>query len=705
MTSIFPKQSIRLSRWLPFAAASCFFFFLCLKGGFFGFIGAYPLEIPIPFVAERIVIPGGKFILLFSSIWLACILLLLLYPRGLSDISGKIILLILAAVCRIAFLFHEPSDDIFRYLWEGRLICQGINPYVHAPDDPALAELAARDPFHRRINHPDMPAAYPPLTLIIFAVTGLICYNPMAIKILISLFDLTAIYYVFLLLQHRKLDVRWAILYAFNPVILLSFSGQGHFDVIQITFMLAAIHSYDRKKWPGMFIFLGLAVQIKYVAAMTIPFFIRRENLKSSGLILFVVGVPYLPFVETILPLDGGRVFHSLFTFGSEFAFNGSVHGLLRAMLQGISPATRICSVLFLVSLAIGLVWFHPVKNPRFGNDPVSGCFFAMGAILIFSPTVHFWYLSWMIPFLALRPTASWIVLCLTVSGYFIANGIAHHTGEWRLPVWAQVSEWLPFWLLFFRDIYFAIHRGLSRADTKSPQTLSVVIPVLNEGERIIECIASIRRDPAVNEVIVADGGSSDQTALFAEQAGATILTHKASIEKGGGRGGQIGAGVRAATGDVIAIVHADARIRAPVFSKILSVLKRQPMICGGAVGCVFNESDWRLRILEFANDFRMVCLGISFGDQVQFFRKRPVTEGDVFPDIPLMEDVELSLRLHRLGRQIFLFGDIPVSARRWKSKGYMRSLQVIRLVSSYLWQRMWRMPDTVSMYRKYYGQ
>jgi len=381
MTSIFPNQNIRLSQWLPFAAAACCFFFLCLKGGFFGFIGAYSMHIPVPFAAERIVIPGGRFIFLFSLIWIGCILLLLLYPRGLSDRSGIVLLLVLAAVCRIAFLFHEPSDDIYRYLWEGRLICRGINPYLHAPDDPALAELAAHDPFHGSINHPDLPAAYPPLTLVMFAVTGRIWYHPLAIKILMILFDLAAICYTFRLLQHRKLPLQWVILYAFNPVILLSFAGQGHFDVMQITFILAAIYNYDRKKWRAMFVFLGLAVLIKYIAAIIILFFMRRENLKFSGLIPFIMGLFYLPFLYH----GGEQVFHSLFAFGSEFAFNGSIHALFRAVLGGISPATLTCSAAFLFFWAIGSFYFHPVLNQRFKDDPISGCFFAIGALLLFS--------------------------------------------------------------------------------------------------------------------------------------------------------------------------------------------------------------------------------------------------------------------------------------------------------------------------------
>ena len=95
--------------------------------------------------------------------------------------------------------------------------------------------------------------------------------------------------------------------------------------------------------------------------------------------------------------------------------------------------------------------------------------------------------------------------------------------------------------------------------------------------------------------------------------------------------------------------------------------------------------------------------MGIGFGDQVQFFRRKPVLERDLFPIIPLMEDVELSLRLKRLGRQAFLFGDALISARRWKIEGFRNSISIICRVALYLWQRIWRKPDTLAMYYSYY--
>ncbi len=205
-------------------------------------------------------------------------------------------------------------------------------------------------------------------------------------------------------------------------------------------------------------------------------------------------------------------------------------------------------------------------------------------------------------------------------------------------------------------------------------------------------------------EAILVDGGSIDDTPLQAVQAGARVIRHDAPPGAGGGRGGQIRAGVAAAEGDVVAVVHADTRVAADEFGRMLALLRQQPMIVGGAIGGCFQGRGIPLRLLEAANDFRAVFLGISFGDQVQFFRRRPAAAADLYPDIPLMEDVELSLRLQGLGRTAFLFGEAEISARRWRSGVSRRAGLIIRLFASYLWQRLFGPPDTLAMYRKYYG-
>ena len=271
-------------------------------------------------------------------------------------------------------------------------------------------------------------------------------------------------------------------------------------------------------------------------------------------------------------------------------------------------------------------------------------------------------------------------------------------------PVWGQVIVRIPFLFLSAWNTawsWLSVHKPLH---TLPCRTLSIVIPTRNEDTFIERCIRSVIRNPYVCEVIVVDAASHDRTHLLAQQAGGHVLIHDRPIEDGGGRGGQIKAGINAAIGDAVAVVHADTVLPGGEIGRLMEVLNRCPDIIGGAVGCRFDSSAPRYRFIELANDFRAAFFKISFGDQVQFFRRVPVVSQNLFPDMPIMEDVEFSIRLRRQGRRTFLFGKALASVRRWEQVGGKNAAWVIKNVAIFLVRRLIQQPDTVRIYRQYYG-
>ncbi|RJP80088.1 MAG: glycosyltransferase [Desulfobacteraceae bacterium] len=679
------KRSCDHNRF-PFFVVAFLLILLCVQGGFRGYIGEHPIHFP-----------AGGFILLFGATWILCLLLFFFFPKEITVKNGMLLILVLSLLARVALLPHAPSDDVNRYLWEGKLIHQGISPYTHAPDHAVLSDLAAGDFFHAGINHPDLPAAYPPLILILFSIAGSICYSPYTVKALVLLFDMGTVFLILRLLQQRGLGMRWSLLYALNPVVLYAFSAHGHFDVIQHFFIIGSLVWFEKKSWIPMFLFAGLAVQSKYVAAVAIPFLVNRRNYPFAVFALVAAAAPFFGIPDTGV----ADFFYSLQKFGEEYAFNGSIHGLLRAAFGEIQPATMICKIGLCMLLVSGLGYFHPETDSRFQNDPLSGIFFSLGAVLLLMPTVHFWYITWIIPLLPFRPSKAWLVLCASISFYFV--GMDDQTGIRDFPVWAQILVWLPFYLVLIREGYLLFQRGRSRFGASLHHSLSVIIPAKNEESHIRDCIRSIRSDRSVREIVVVDGGSDDNTAAAALQEGAVVIEHPDAPGRGGGRGGQIRRGILSAQGDIIAVVHADVRPACSTFTEIRNLLEKNPDIIGGAVGGVFDDADRRLRIVEWLNEFRALVFSIGFGDQIQFFRKQPVVEKDLFPDIPLMEDVELSLRLNQAGRQIYLFGNARISSRRWKAAGIRNGFSVVKRMVAFLRKRKSGLPDTVSMYRSYY--
>jgi len=641
------------------------------------------------------------FILVYLLLTFLMVCLVLFFPGDLSVGKKSVLILGISILVRCALIPFEPSDDINRYLWEGKLVSEGVNPYFFSPDFFHQSDLAAQDIFYPYINHPENPAAYPPMMLLIFSLPSLTFYSPVMIKMMVMLFDMLTIFVMLLLLQEKKQNLRWVLLYAVNPIILFAFAGQGHFEPVQIFFFGAALLAFMKKKWVWMFLFLGLSFQVKYVAVLTIPFFIARENLKYIWVLIVSALVFYIPFI------DGNpyQLFSCLVKFGEEYAFNGSVHKALWLMTGDMKHATFLCKIAFIISFFALLYLFHPARNRRFKGNPAYGSLSVLLALILLSPTVHYWYLTWLFPFFLLIRKKSVMVLFVFACFYFPVFDIQYSSGVWILPGIYMIYEWIPFYLVLFFEVFFLL-KGLGlKKEFDESASLSVIIPAYNEAGRVGRCIKTIFMDPAVTEVIVADGGSDDETLKHAAELGAQVVVADQDPEDGGGRGGQILAGLKKATGELIVIVHADTLPAPHTFTRIRNVMNLNLNMSGGSAGSRFDSPGFRYRFLDFLNDLKAGFLNLSFGDQIQFFRRKQMIDNNLFPDIPLMEDVELNLRLSLLGNTTYLFGKSAVSVRRWEKKGMENSVSVIKRVLIYLVSRLFKNPDTVNMYYDYYGR
>jgi len=211
------------------------------------------------------------------------------------------------------------------------------------------------------------------------------------------------------------------------------------------------------------------------------------------------------------------------------------------------------------------------------------------------------------------------------------------------------------------------VAQGLSNGSCyRRPVRLSVVIPALNEANRVVDAINSARA-PGV-EVVVADGGSRDATRELAAAAGALVVNSST------GRAEQLAAGVRASCGDAILLLHADTRLPSGFDSAIASALEDARTV-GGAFRMRFEEAGWALRVIEWGVRLRVAIFGLPYGDQALFVRRRTLDAIGGIPSAPIMEDLDLVRAMRGCGR-LALF-DLPVttSARRYQTRGIPRTL------------------------------
>lgn len=209
---------------------------------------------------------------------------------------------------------------------------------------------------------------------------------------------------------------------------------------------------------------------------------------------------------------------------------------------------------------------------------------------------------------------------------------------------------------------------------------VSIVIPVLNEADRLPGLLARLApwRDRA--EVLVVDGGSHDGTLEAARAAGWVRVLSAAP-----GRARQMNAGAAAAAGDLLLFLHADVSLPATALDDIRAALA-DPGVVGGRFDVRLDGRGPIYRVVEVFMNLRSRWTGIWTGDQAIFVHRAVFERLGGFPEIPLMEDVEFTRRLKREGPGACLRARVLASARKWEREGPVRTILLMWALRFLYW-------------------
>lgn len=198
---------------------------------------------------------------------------------------------------------------------------------------------------------------------------------------------------------------------------------------------------------------------------------------------------------------------------------------------------------------------------------------------------------------------------------------------------------------------------------------LSIVIPVLDEARNLEALLPALESACPGAEVVVVDGGSEDGTPeVIARFPWVTLVGSPR------GRARQMNAGAAAARGDVLLFLHADTRLPTGAAAAVLAALD-DPAIVGGRFDVAFDNTRPAFRMIAALMNLRSRLSGICTGDQAIFVKRRTFEALGGYPDIPLMEDIELTRRLKRAGRLACLRERLVTSARKWEREGIIRTI------------------------------
>jgi len=206
-----------------------------------------------------------------------------------------------------------------------------------------------------------------------------------------------------------------------------------------------------------------------------------------------------------------------------------------------------------------------------------------------------------------------------------------------------------------------------------SPATVSIVVPALNEATRIESCLRRLRSDFPGCELVVVDGGSTDDTVDLAARQAHTIRS-------AAGRAIQMNTGAAVTSGDVLWFIHADCQVP-PDALELLRQALRDPDVVGGGLQLSFDQRSLSLYYLAASSNVRARRLNWIFGDQAMFVRREVFDAVGGFPQLPLMEDLEMSRILRRRGRLVVLPTTVIASARRLVEQGVWRMTVLMQLL------------------------
>jgi len=323
----------------------------------------------------------------------------------------------LGLVFRFVFMGAIPnlSQDFYRFLWDGRLMVAGINPYLITPETylesgnlivPQAQELyqgmGALNGSHY--------SNYPPINQLCFAIAGLvsgksILGSVIVLRLLIILADIGILYFGKKLLEKLRLPTYRIFWYFLNPFIIIELTGNLHFESVMLFFLVASLYLIHEKKWFWSAVLLGASVSVKLIPLLFLPlffqWFVKKESLWSGFIsltkfyfvVLLTVVLSFAPFLSSEFVINFSKTISLWF---QNFEFNASIYYIIRWIgfkTIGWNIIEDVGKILPLIVVAFLMIMSFFRKN-KSTTQLIPAMLLCISFYFLLSTTVHPWYVA-----------------------------------------------------------------------------------------------------------------------------------------------------------------------------------------------------------------------------------------------------------------------------------------------------------------------
>jgi len=365
--------------------------------------------------------------------------------------------ILIAIVCRLAGFLFDPmlSDDYFRYVWDGMVMHQGINPMAYIPSyllaHPELVKVDQS--LYALLNSPDYHSVYPPIAqwiyYISFGINKLnLAGHILFYKALLLCADIIIFYLLGKLLIKNNQPINRLLIYALNPLIIIEYTGNLHFEGLMIAALLGAVLLAGKRNLILSSIFMTISIASKMLTLVLMPFMPAALDWKKISIwSLLTLGLTFIFFWLTFGQHEGW--IESIGLWFQSFEFNASIYYIVREigfMITGYNTIKWIGPLLGIITLlSIGITWLYYRRKKDFPWS--SAMVYVLTFYFVMTTTVHPWYLGTLLALSVLSlhtyPIVWTYLVFLSYSHY--AGGGFHEKYLFIAVEYALLFFWIAF--------------------------------------------------------------------------------------------------------------------------------------------------------------------------------------------------------------------------------------------------------------------